>query len=367
MSLKVKILGAGSIGNHLAHASRKMGWFVDIYDIDTNALVRTKEEIYPDRYGEWDKTINLYSSKEKLNIDYDLVIIGTPPHNHVSLALNELKRGAKAILIEKPAATPDLSGVQDLFEFSKKNACHVFVGYNHTLGRSAKKMTKLLSEKVLGKILTLDVEFREHWGGIFLAHPWLNGPSDSYLGFWEKGGGACAEHSHGINLWQHFSNITGMGRIIEVNCNVEYVNNGELNYDSLCFLNLKTETGFLGRVVQDVVTKPGKKWARAQGEKGFLEWHCDQANGLDTVLFDNYKNQTKAFEFEKNRPDDFFQEMKHINDVLNNKIKKSEISLERGLDTMLVISAAHMSAKSKKSVEIDYSKGYNLNAISIKN
>ena len=69
MSFKVKILGAGSIGNHLAHASRKMGWCVDIYDIDANALVRTKEEIYPGRYGEWDKTINLYGSKENLNIN----------------------------------------------------------------------------------------------------------------------------------------------------------------------------------------------------------------------------------------------------------------------------------------------------------
>ena len=40
MTLKVKILGAGSIGNHLAHASRKMDWFVDICDIDSDALVK---------------------------------------------------------------------------------------------------------------------------------------------------------------------------------------------------------------------------------------------------------------------------------------------------------------------------------------
>ena len=40
------------------------------------------------------------------------------------------------------------------------------------------------------------------------------------------------------------------------------------------FIELKTETGFIGRVVQDVITAPSRKWARAQGEKGFIEWHC---------------------------------------------------------------------------------------------
>ena len=43
----VKIYGAGSIGNHLANASRTLGWSVDIVDVDGNALNRTKKEIYP--------------------------------------------------------------------------------------------------------------------------------------------------------------------------------------------------------------------------------------------------------------------------------------------------------------------------------
>ena len=44
---KVKICGAGSIGNHLANASRALGWSVDIVDVDPGALERTKNEIYP--------------------------------------------------------------------------------------------------------------------------------------------------------------------------------------------------------------------------------------------------------------------------------------------------------------------------------
>ena len=45
--MNVLIFGAGSIGNHLANASRNLDWNVTIFDIDQKALKRTKEEIYP--------------------------------------------------------------------------------------------------------------------------------------------------------------------------------------------------------------------------------------------------------------------------------------------------------------------------------
>ena len=50
--MKIKIYGAGSIGNHLANASRTLGYSVDICDIDPAALERTKTQIYPSRYGQ---------------------------------------------------------------------------------------------------------------------------------------------------------------------------------------------------------------------------------------------------------------------------------------------------------------------------
>ena len=41
----IKIIGAGSIGNHLAHACRQMNWNVNMFDSDNKALKRTKENI----------------------------------------------------------------------------------------------------------------------------------------------------------------------------------------------------------------------------------------------------------------------------------------------------------------------------------
>ena len=365
--MKVKIHGAGSIGNHLAQASRRMGWSVDICDVDSKALERTKNNIYPSRYGEWDNSIGLYHSKEVPTGGYDFIFIGTPPDSHIDLARLAVKEKAKVILIEKPLCTPDLKGAQELLNEANAANCMVFVGYDHAIGESAVQMSSFLKKNVLGKVQTLDVEFREHWGGIFAAHPWLDGPSDTYLGYWKRGGGACGEHSHAINLWQTFANISGIGRIVEVAANLEYINEPKVDYDSICLLNFRTETGVIGRVVQDVITRPTKKWARAQCDNGYIEWNCEIKPGLDTVVACPNEGEKSLTEISKTRPDDFFQEMKHISDVFNSGTNSnSPISLERGLDTMLVIAGAHMSQKNSSSVVIDYKKDYSLNALSLK-
>ena len=62
---RVKIYGAGSIGNHLAHACRQLGWDVVVCDVSQSALERMKSEIYPARYGAWDAAIQLSSATTK--------------------------------------------------------------------------------------------------------------------------------------------------------------------------------------------------------------------------------------------------------------------------------------------------------------
>ncbi len=364
---KVKILGAGSIGNHFSHAARTIGASVDLCDIDQQALQRTKEQIYPARYGSWDDSINLHSSEEAPKGGYDLIIIGTPPDTHNKLAIEAIKEKPKAVLIEKPLCTPDFHLVEELINTSNEFNVPVFVGYDHVVGMASNYASDLAmqSKGNIGSLTTLDVEFREYWGGIFNAHPWLDGPSDTYLGYWQRGGGASGEHSHALNLWQHFSRVFGCGRVVEVSAMMEYMNDGKVDYDSICLLNLRTENGLCGRVVQDVVTEPPRKWARMQGDQGFIEWHCGYQPGCDAVLLNQSKNKTQEELFPKSRPDDFVAELRHIEKSLETNPALSPIALHRGLDTMLVIAAAHLSARKSCSVIIDYSKGYKLEALDL--
>src|SRR3954470_7538385 len=112
--MKVKVIGAGSIGNHLSHASRKLGWSVDLCDTDPKALARTRDEIYPQRYGAWDPAITLVEAREARKGGYDLIIVGTPPDSHMALALAAVEERPKAVLIEKPLCGPQLEGAQEL-------------------------------------------------------------------------------------------------------------------------------------------------------------------------------------------------------------------------------------------------------------
>jgi predicted dehydrogenase len=355
---KVKVIGAGSIGNHLANASRRMGWSVDICDVDGEALRRTREEIYPARYGNWDSSIGLHLSSEVPTGGYDLIVVGTPPDSHMDLARLAVKEGPQAILVEKPLSRPDLSGAQQLLDEAGQFNVRVFVGYDHVVGKAAQLVGGLLKEGRLGAIDTIDVEFREYWGGIFAAHPWLSGPADSYLGFWKRGGGSAGEHSHAANLWQYFSHQAAVGRVVEVSAEMEYVRENGVDYDKLCLLNVRTERGLLGRVVQDVVTRPTRKWARVQGARGHVEWHCGHKPGTDAVLQSMDNGVVTETRVSKTRPDDFVEELRHIESCLAGSGEPSPISLERGLETMMVIAAAHKSAAEKRAVRIDYSKGF---------
>lgn len=355
---KVKIFGAGSIGNHLANASRAQGWSVDIVDLDEDALGRTKNDIYPSRYGAWDPEIGLYTSSNAPVGGYDLIFIGTPPDSHIPLALQAIDEKPRAILIEKPICGPDLDGAQELVEKAAAAGVACFVGYDHVVGEASVKASEMIRANVVGDVATLDVENREHWGGIFAAHPWLDGPKDSYLGFWRRGGGACGEHSHGLNLWQHFAHELGAGRVVEVTATMEYYKDGETDFDKICLANLKAENGMIGRVVQDVVTFPARKWARVQGVDGAIDWYCGYKPGVDAVLSSLRGHERVEHLYPKTRPDDFKMELRHIASALESDPSGSPLSLTRGLDTMLVIAAAHKSAQEGRTVHIDYSKGY---------
>ncbi|MBF0284862.1 MAG: Gfo/Idh/MocA family oxidoreductase [Magnetococcales bacterium] len=360
---KVKVLGAGSIGNHLSNASRFLGWEVHLCDVDAAALERTRESIYPARYGKWDEAIQLHRCDQAPRGGFDFIFIGTPPDSHMKLALAALEEKPRALLIEKPLCTPGLEHAQELVDRAKAQGTLVMVGYDHVVGMASVGVEDELKQGGLGPIETIDVEFREHWGGIFGAHPWLAGPHDSYLGYWQRGGAASGEHSHAANLWQHFAHLVGAGRVTEVSAAMSFVRDGTVDYDKICALHLTTESGLMGRVVQDVVTQPPRKWGRIQGRDGHVEWHCGYKPGVDAVLSKRGPAETGERLFQKTRPQDFIQELRHFQHHVEANRADSPLALERGLDTMMVVAAAHKSAAEKRTVRIDLAAGYSPEAL----
>ncbi len=352
---QVKILGAGSIGNHLAHACRELGWAVTLCDIDAAALRRTREEIYPARYGRWDDAIRLAEPGEVRGETFDVVIIGTPPDLHVPLALAELAAAPpRLLLLEKPLCGPALRGCDQLAAAASAAGARVLVGYNHRLTAHTQLAAEWLAGAGLGAVTTLRALFREHWGGIFAAHPWLSGPHDTYLGFTARGGGALGEHSHAINIWQYFAGLAGLGRIVEVGAMLDEVQAVGAAYDRIAQLSVRTESGLLGTIVQDVVTRPAQKWLRLEAERGYLEWQVNADPDHDLVRLVEHGRPERAQRLAKTRPDDFRGEIAHLGALLDDASLSSPLSLEAGLDTMRVIAAAITAARDGRVARVDY-------------
>lgn len=350
----VKIYGSGSIGNHLANAFRSKDFDVIMSDISNEALERSKNDIYPNRYGKWDDKIELANSLDIKDIYSDIVFIGTPPEHHIKIAIQELNNNPKLILIEKPLCEPSMYELDKLYNLSKTSNTRILVGYNHVVSSASIKFKDFLNDSFLGNIETISSYTREHWGGIFGAHPWLDGPKDSYLGYYSKGGGALCEHSHGLNMWQYLSHSLGLGKIIEVNANLDFYSDGTVNYDKNAIVSLKNESGVIGDLIQDVITFPTIKKSRVQGFKKFAEIELSKNN--TDIITTGDKNDENVIVFNKTRPDDFIWEVEHIISILKNPKIISPISIERGIETMLVIEAIFESSKLKKPINVNYTK-----------
>ena len=342
--VKVKIIGAGSIGNHLAQACRRMGWDVVVVDRDPEALQRMKHTIYPGRYGAWDERIELRSSAEEPRGGFDIICIGTPPDVRMDLAVRALGERPKILQLEKPLCSPSLEGLDDfLLQYRARKETIAVVGYDHALSEAVGAVLRLLESRRIGEVKTIDVEFREHWDGIFKAHPWLSGPQDSYLGFWSRGGGASGEHSHALHLWQLLARRAGLGSWRQVSAIMAMERAGGADYDSLCAFSFVTDRGKVGRVVQDVVTFPARKWARLQGSEGFIEWICNGHAKGDMVRYGRSGEYPVEEVYAKTRPDDFYREMQHLLALLENRIspEESPISVDSGVAVMEVLATAH--------------------------
>lgn len=349
---KVRIIGAGSIGNHLANGFVNNNFNVEITDKDPEALRRTKNEIYPSRYGDWDERIKIVEHSELSNFETDVLVIGTPPNTHLEVAIQQLKLCLPSvILIEKPISGPSMDKLNHLIKICRKNEIRLLVGYNHRVTENTRIATKLVSDGKLGEVFSITSQTRESWSGILKAHPWMAGPEDSYLAWIEKGGGALYEHSHALNLLQYFMNICGTGQIVSVLAAIDIIRSSKMHYDRFSFLSLFNENDKVFHVIQDVVTVPPLKELKISGSLGELIWRTSST--LDEVLLYNLEGiLVNQNQLTKTRIDDFAPEILHIRDLLDGVIKQSPLDCKYAIETMKIISAAFKSYKRGSRVSI---------------
>lgn len=356
--MKVGIYGAGSIGNHLAFSSRKIGADVTVCDVSPDALSRFEKQIYPMRYGKFDPMIRLISRESFLNQQFDVIFIGTPPDSHLALLREALLLHPKVICIEKPLVPPKIEEIQEFAQILKKTDTVVLAGYNHRVGRNTVLALDMLSRFPIGKITRLESVVLESWDGILKAHPWLKGPEDSYLGYTDRGGGATFEHSHGIDLWCLFAERLNLGRIKSLRAKADIVSNRKGGkYDESISIDLVTESGIPGKIRQNVTNTYAEKWVEVSGEDGTVRSSVGIAPGIDEVTWKLNKDEAVSIKchINKVRYDDFDLELKEINRIVGdrNKLNDSVLSAYSGLMSALIGLAALESARNNQEAEIN--------------
>lgn len=346
---RVKIIGAGSIGNHLAHACRLLGWDVTVVDASDVSLNRMRDEIYPSRYGKWDEQIHLYTPALAPRGNFDCIFIGTPPDTHMALALQAIEEQPRILVIEKPLCQPTEKAFIQLAELSARRRnfskdTMVLVGYNHLVTPAVQY---LADQTAHNTVKNISVRWQESWLGIFKAHPWLKGPWSSYLGFTDRGGGASGEHSHGLNLCQYLAHRAGWGRIVQVSSDFHFVQEDNCNYDITVGFRMTTESGHKCDVFQDVVTEPAIKKAHVQTlQLGNISWSHRGEGTHDTVMTPDHGGE---YAVKMTRPDDFKYEVAHIADLLSDRehYADSPLHIKRGIETMQVLYYARRSSAAK--------------------
>jgi predicted dehydrogenase len=364
MIYNVAIVGAGSIGNHLAYSCRKLHWNVDVFDMDSIALHRFKSEIYPSRYGKFDEAIKLKEMSDFKNLAdrvFDVILIGTPPDTHYDVLLQALALKPKVIMIEKPITGPDRDQISKLRGIFNSNPETVFLcGYNHKVNIATTIAEQLIKGFLAGEFVSLEVKWQESWSGILKAHPWLESHNSSYLGFFKKGGGALFEHSHGLDMWLHFSRILGLGSVKKVSAvaSFEKDEKGDPQYDRSIVANLETMGGFNGRVIQDVTTLPSRKRVEIVTQLNrLIVGFNDEVLG-DFVLLTELHTGSEIFRLsiEKSRPFDFDLEVLEIARILSvmssDESVTSTLSGILGLETANIASALLESALTGAEIQI---------------
>lgn len=338
----VKIIGAGSMWNHLSFAFRRIGCNITVVDISKDALSRMKNEIYPTRYWKWDKNIKLTTNINYNKWSYDIICICTPPDVRLYLAKLMLKEKPRILQLEKPLCTPNLKWMYEFLKlYNSQSNTKVIMWYNHSIGKWFKKLQKLLISNSLSKIISIDVEFRENRNWILKAHPRLSWPEDTYLGHTKKWWWASWEHSHALHFLIYLLASQNLWEINENKTIVDYQNLSSAKYDRITHLLIKTNKWIIWRVSQDVIWIPTQKniYIRWQNRSIKREY---MTNNNEHIIISQW-NIVNKYTIKKDRKDDFYQEVLHIKKIINWKlsIEESPLNIEYGVKVMKLLNKIH--------------------------
>ena len=306
---KILIFGAGSIGTHHANAAVSLNCDVYVTDISNTQLKNMKFNIYPSRYGKWNKNINFidYKNVFKQKKNFDLIILGVPPKFHLELLkLCEKKINFKKILVEKPLCVYNQNFT---FLKNKKISNKIYCGFNHSISKSFLFFLKKLNT-IENANLKIDVLWKESFKLVMKAHPWIESIDKSYLSNIKEGGGVSHEYSHAIHLFLIIKSIIFKDSKTIFYKKIQYENKKNRRFDNLIKLKIKKNNKELNLTITSKNTPTIKKINVFENKIKKLTWDRKLEKEKE-IVYSNFRlKKNKVFRI--TRRQDFINELQII-------------------------------------------------------
>ena len=324
------ILGCGSIGKrHIKNLlSINPSFMIDCYDPNPKMMNKINKN----------KNIQKLSSLPTTTLQYDCVLICTPPSSHVKLA-KFVARFHTPTFLEKPLAS-NSSGIKSLEKIVKKNKILFFVGYNFRFNDGILKVKELVDKKTLGNVIHAFAYYGQY------LPDWR--PQQNYkknYSFIKKlGGNIIFDSSHEID---YVSWIFGKPKYITSSAIKS--NFLKTNVNALCDSIFSYSKNYQVSLHLDMIRRKYRRSLEILCEHGIIEWNLKEKK---IKIIDARKSKPRIISITEDINQMYIKELKHVIRCIKKQKKSNLIDLSNGIQTFEICNAIERSNKKLKKIKV---------------
>ena len=344
--MKILMIGLGSIGQrHLRNLSNYFGKESEFLAYRVRGLQRTFSDSMKIREGisvEKEFHIHSFSNLDEALLQKPQVVYVTNITNqHIPCALKAIQAGCD-VFLEKPVSDK-LEGISQLIRAAKESGKIVFVGFQNRYHPVLIALKEKLHDSHLGKIISVQSEVGER---LTTMHTYEN-YADTYMARQDQGGGVIMNQQ--IHELDYLQWLFGFPDSVFAQCGKN--SNLSLDVEDYCdaIFQMNNDLGkFPVYAHADFFQYPPKRYCKVIFENGWIL--ADLLNAQLTVACGNDISTETFHEFERNHM--FIDEMKDFIDSVKTR-KTPAITLEDGVMSMRMASAAKLSSKENRVVKLN--------------
>ena len=274
----------------------------------------------------------------------DVAFITNPSAFHMQLALKLAKSGCH-LFIEKPLSI-NLQGSEELLEISRERKLAIFIGFMMRYHPAVRQIKEWISHDLIGFPISVRMSCGEY---LPLWHPHED-YRKSYAGNAKLGGGPIFTLCHEIDILSWL-----FGQPISLFALSSRKSSLEITTEHAVEILMQFKDKLVAEIHLDYLQNPAERKWSIIGNEGKIEFDY-YSNILELHSYKNKRKivtkKTIIYNDRFRRNDMFKLELKSFIDSIRMN-KKTEISLQDGIDNLKILLSIHKSIKEKRLVKIE--------------